>query len=245
MGIRAFAVFVIVFSLATTELVAQHSSSTTEGPLETSNDVLRRHHIAHTEPALIAALQNNDPEVRELAAVVLAEDGAKDAIPSIVEALRAETVPENQASMALSLARLGESMGRETLKNMCDDATKPDRLRMAAAVKMRYLHDDSCLPAVGLVLQSGRDAAARTQALYLVPSFRHLPEEDFQPLFGLVVKALEDREHGVRMAASSVLGQIGDVSAIPHLRNALAKEQNDGCRLTMRLVLQQLEKKGH
>jgi len=49
----------------------------------------------------------------------------------------------------------------------------------------------------------------------------------------------------VRMAASSVLAQIGDVSAIPHLRNALAKEKNDGCRLTMRLVLQQLEKKGH
>jgi HEAT repeat protein len=136
-------------------------------------------------------------------------------------------------------------MGRETLKNMCDDVTKRGWDRMLAAEYMSQLHDDSCLPAIVQVLRSGRDADGQTQALYLVPSFQHLPEEDFQPLFGLVVKALEDPENGVRMAASFVLGQIGDVSAIPHLRKALAKEHDEGCRSTMQSVLQQLEKEGH
>jgi HEAT repeat protein len=245
MRVRISGVFLIVISLLASQLFAQDAVSNGEGALETetTEHTLQRFHIAHTEPALIKALRSHHWEVRVLAAFVLAEDGAKDAIPAIEEVLRTETVPGHQVNIAFSLARLGESTGRETLKSMCADSTQLGSDRMLAAVYMRDLHDDSCLPYIVQVLQSGGDVDGQIQALYLVPSFRHLPEEGFQPLFGLVVRALTDPESRIRMTASSVLGQIGDVSAIPYLRNALAKESDEGSRITMQLVLQQLEKK--
>jgi HEAT repeat protein len=245
MHVRISIVLIVAICLFTSGLFAPRAISATDGRLETVSEALRRHNIEHTEPALVAALQNQDPEVRELAARALADDGAKHTIPSIKDALSTETVPTNQANIAFSLARLGEEGGRETLKKMCSDATEPEWLRMLAAVNMRSLNDDSCLPSIMQVLQSRGNPDGRKQALYLVPSFSHLPAQSFRPLLDLVEKELSDPESGVRMTASSVLGQIGDVSAIPYLRKAIAREYNEGCREQMRMDLKNLEKREH
>ena len=47
------------------------------------------------------------------------------------------------------------------------------------------------------------------------------------------------------MTASSVLGQIKDIDAIPHLRKVVAKEQNLSCREQMEIDLEHLEKAQH
>jgi HEAT repeat protein len=91
------------------------------------------------------------------------------------------------------------------------------------------------------MLQSGSDPDARIQALYLVPSLNHLAGEEPAKVVDLIANgALHDQMPRVRMAASNTLGRLGDVSAIPYLRNALAKESDGACRIVMQTALQRL-----
>jgi HEAT repeat protein len=223
--------------------IAQENGRSFNGPPETAKHALQRHGIGLTREALVSALRSPDAEVRELAAQVLAEDHEKDAIPSIVEALAAETVPANRVNIAFFLAQLGEEIGRTTLKRACDDFTISAWVRMLAAVNMRALHDDYCLASVVDVLQSWDDPGARKQALSLVPDFERPSEQNAQNLFSLVVKALADQTPGVRTTASNTLGRLGNVAAIPALQSALANEHDEGCRFEMQMDLQQLQNK--
>jgi len=71
---------------------AQETPGAQSGSVRLSRfgDLLREDHIELTEPSLIRALKNPNPEVRFLAAMKLAEDKAIDAIPAAKEALAAE-----------------------------------------------------------------------------------------------------------------------------------------------------------
>jgi len=234
---------VIVWVMSTDVSIAQENGGNFNGAPESAKHALKRHGIVLTREALVSALRNPDAEVRELAAQVLAEDGEKEAIPSIVEALAAETVPANRVNIAFFLAQLGEETGSTALKRICDDFAISAWIRMLAAVNMRALHDDYCLASVVDVLQSSDDRGARMQALTLVTDFERPSEENAQKLLSLAVKALADKEAGVRMIASDTLGRLGNVAAIPALQTALANEDVDGCRLEMWRVIHQLQKK--
>lgn len=236
----------ILIFVASVGTFAQSDSPIFEGQPETARAALARHHIQLTESALLKALRSPKPEVRDLAAEVLAQDGTTNAIPLIKAAMLAETVPGKRINFAFALAQLGDPIGRETLKNICDNNKEPAYIRMSAAVNMRYLKDESCMDAVFSVLQSNPDddgGAGKAQALSLLPSFKHLAAEDPQRTVDVVTKALSDATPGVRMVASSTLGTLGQISAIPHLRAALEKEQNESCRLQMSLDLQRLQNK--
>jgi HEAT repeat protein len=214
-----------------------------DGQPETAKHALQQRHIALTMTSLVAALRSPDAEVRELAAQVLAEDSEKDAIPAIIEALKSETVPRNQVNIAFFLAQLGDDTGLTTLRRFCEDTAKPGYIRMIAAQHMQDLHNDSCWNVVVDMLQSGNDPDARIQALSLVPSLDHLAGEDPSKVLDLIEKALHDQIPGVRTAASNTLGRLGNVSAIPYLRDALAKESDGSCRVVMQMALQRLQEK--
>jgi HEAT repeat protein len=236
---------ILIFIVTITCAVAQYHIPVAEGQPETTKEQLKRHHVALTEQGLIKALGSREAEVRELAAQALSEDGYKDAVPSIEQALLAETVPGNRVNIALSLAKLGDPVGRELLKSTCDNDTEPAHIRTLAAVDMSYLHDESCATAVFDVLKSTSpdDVGAREQALSLLPGLKELKKQNAQRILDAAAKALRDDAPGVRMIASSTLSSLGDPSAIPYLRSALDKEQDEGCRLQLSVDLAKLQSK--
>ena len=238
--ILILAMFAFLLSAAT---FSQSAPPTGEGPPETIEEALLRHHIALTKESLVAALRNQDPEVRQLAAQKLASNGAIDTIPSMNEALSEERVPWNRANIAFALAQLGDKAGMVTLKSICEDAAMPAFTRIAAVQHLQWLHDDSCLTAVAEVLQFGEDSGSRIAAISLVSWGHHFSEGDSLRFFDLIVKALEDPAPGVRIEASSALGRLGNVSAIPSLQAALAKEHEMSIRLAIRRALQRLQKR--
>jgi hypothetical protein len=83
-----------------------------------------------TEPALIAALKNPDPDVRFLAAMKLSEDKATDAIPQVKEAIAVEKVPRTRVNMAVALGLLGDPGGHHELKRLCADTGFPPEFRL-------------------------------------------------------------------------------------------------------------------
>src|SRR5260370_37845053 len=79
-----------------------------KGTLSTAAEILTQRHISLTKDSLVEALRNDDAQIRYLAAVQLAEDRVKDAIPAIIQALEVERTPQGKVYIANALAEMGD-----------------------------------------------------------------------------------------------------------------------------------------
>jgi HEAT repeat protein len=230
--------------------VVQPMSADTSGLHGTPEQFFEQHHIALDEPTVMSALRSNNGEVRVMAAELVGQDWPKDAVPAIEEALQKENDIRNRINMATDLARLGDALGRETLRSVCHTASEWGSVRMSAAFALSTeFQDDSCLDLVFDVLQKDsdpKDTSAKEQALEVTPDLiGRLSRPQSQKLFDLLAKALGDPWPGVRITASVTLGRLGDVAAIPRLQAAIANEKDEGCRSAMAGELKSLQiKKG-
>jgi HEAT repeat protein len=118
-----------------------------------------------TKEALLAALQDDDPSVRGLAASMLAAGGDQDAVPFIWVALSKETVRGNRVTLALAAARLGSKDAIMVLKAECGNTSDPEGIRMMAAGAALYVGSEDCLNNVVDVLRVRDDNQAVLQAL--------------------------------------------------------------------------------
>jgi HEAT repeat protein len=199
----------------------------------TFRDALKQRHIEPTRQGLADALQNPDWQIRYLSALVLAENGQRDAIDEIRQALKEEKVPEARGNIALALAQLGDEEGLETLRGTCADSSAPARLRIYAAKYMLDLHHDDCLTFVTDLIRSSTDPAVRVIALSLVPRFQNVSPAELERLSSSAVGALSDQHPEVRSAASLALGLLGDASVIPALKSAIGSEKEEPIRTEM------------
>ena len=117
--------------IALTIVLSIAVSAMAPGRGRTFAEELQSRDVQLTKPALINALKSTDGEVRYLAAMKLAEDKAVEAVPAILDALAAETLPVTRTNIALALAHMGEERGFSTLEDTCAGrgvgAAQPDR----------------------------------------------------------------------------------------------------------------------
>lgn len=206
--------------------------------------MLTQHHIPLTKDALIAALHNDSAEIRGLAASQLADEGAKDAIPAIVEALESERVPTQKIYIAQALAYMGDQRGLQALRNDCEDTslTMVDRLTAVEYLVFNH-HDESCWRTVVEAAQSRDGYDDRLQALTLIPSFKKLSAEQSATFHALILNGLRDDNASVRIEASNALRITGDAGAIPALEAAIAAESRPDVQSMLESNLKDLQKK--
>jgi HEAT repeat protein len=229
--------------------VAQETPGAQIGSVRLSRfgDLLREHHIELTEPALLQALKNRDPEVRFLAAMQLAEDKAADAIPEVKEALASEKVPRTRVNIAVALGLLGDPGGHEEMRRLCADQSFPPEFRLYAVRYMFDLHvenNSDCLHAaeqiVATVDADYHTIGHRNMALQLLPQFRDLTPQESEKVFQLVVGRLDDPEPTVRMQASQALVDLGKpATAVRYIEAAAGKEKEES---VLRVFEKNLEK---
>jgi len=242
---------ILVFVLIPSTSAQQPEAQVGSVRLSRFGDLLRELHIELTEPSLLRALKNPNPEIRDLAAMKLAEDKAVDAVPQVKEALEAEKVPRARVNIAVALGLLGDPGGRDELKRLCADENFPPEFRLYA---VRYMFDlgvgkdEGCLNAAEAIVQMVAadylTAGYRVTALELLTRFRNLTQEESQTIFELVVHRLEDSEPVVQMAASGALVSLGNPAAIPYLEAMIAREQDENIRSVLEANLKKLREKG-
>jgi HEAT repeat protein len=213
--------------------------------VETIDHALRRHHVALTRSGLLSALRNPEPEVRGLAAAKLAQDRTTEAIPDMVEALAAESVPLTKMNIAFALAQLGNQEGSSTLVEACHDPEFNYGVRLEAAHYMLALHSNACLPDV-IELTHSKDESnttCRFEALSLLPEFKGASEQETQEILGSLLEGLLDTNDGVRISAANGLSQLGNTTAIQYLLNSIATERDDTVRGAFKRALKSLQDK--
>ncbi len=227
-------------------LAWSQSPSESNGAIPTASELLKRHNIQLTQTALVDALRNADPEVRYLAALKLAEDKAIETVPAIKDALTSEKVPRTRTNIAFALAELGDQLGFDTLEGNCGSRDQGAGIRTQSAGYMLSLDHESatCRDALLEVLQTGSNGY-RAQAASLLPGYHNLSGEDSKRALVGLVRALHASDAFLQMAAGRALADLGDIRAIPELREAVSREREEVVRLQLGEDLRTLQEKMH
>jgi HEAT repeat protein len=204
---------------------------------------LQDNHIAFTTEALLAALRHPVSGVRSAAAHELAARMGKDAVPSILSALAAETFPGTRIQLACAASKLGAEEGVAALKSMCGDPSWSAVLRMSAAWAMLVAGREDCLGNVMDVVRVHDDIQATNQALNLFTWFKHVPAREMQEVRNLVRMSLRSDNVLIKRQASYVLRQWADSPALEDLQSAIAGERDEAVREAMIKDLKALEEK--
>jgi HEAT repeat protein len=205
---------------------------------------LQEHHIAITNQAVTAALSDKDAGIRQAASHVLSSRWPEQAGPAIQQAMLREGDALVRIYLPDDLAELGNDAGRQRLKAECHNNENRSSTRIVAARSLIDLHDDSCDDAVLDVLRADsdpQDTLANVYALNLVPSFIHRSDSrGYQLVMDLTVEDLNDPDQQVRLTSATILGSLGDPSAIPALQVAVENEPDAKVRAAMLIELKKL-----
>ena len=200
-------------------------------------------HIELMPATLFAALQNQDPVIRDAAAETLAHNTdmtglTKDTVVSaLITALKNEK--QVRFEIASDLVDLGAQEGFSALRDMCNDQNLIAFRRISAAQALANAGDEHCLDNVLTIMQSASDQD-RTYALSTLPSYKQISPEQSQAIFSLLTKSLTDKTSLVRSSASRALVELGKTEAIPYLESALASERDEHMKLQLETDLRRL-----
>jgi HEAT repeat protein len=202
-----------------------------------------RYHIVPNKEGLLGALRHERGDVRSFAALKLAADGHKDAIPPILAALTVETREGVKITLAIAAAQLGAEDGMKALKSMCEDPSWSPGMRMIAAQGMIGFFGGEAAPSAQTALQGCLTSAwsvlrsppgdnqAAVMAMNLVARIRQIPPTPLQEIRDIGAMYLRDQAPELRMAASRFIREMaGDSWAVSQLRAALDVEREEAIR---------------
>lgn len=199
------------------------------------------HHIPVTKDGLMFALHSDDIRLRNLAVNELAEEGVREAVPDLLALLDAEVDPNERVALAGALAKLGNGRGMSTLEAYCDDKTASLDARLNAAARLLRYQPRPC---TGTIMEALQSTDFRYQAMFLIMQWKELSPGESAQVKAILVKCLSNADSGGRVQAAGYIAKLGDLSAIPALEAATAKETDPAVRNAMEYYLKTLKAKG-
>lgn len=220
-------------------------------PPQTPADVLRSKGIAdQSEPSLVAALTNSDPEIRNLAANTLAQYHLAEAAPAIESALSREQDPSAQIGLSEALWSLHDDKGEAHLHIMCTDSSLKfmTLVSIIDALKLTHLPTAVCtetfFAAFTRAKEPGEIAMGTTR---LAALYRDATRDQQLRIITTLRLLLADKkqEPSVRLESSQALSEIGTPECAEAIRTAIAQEPNPDFRTFFEATLKGLEKNPH
>jgi HEAT repeat protein len=202
-------------------------------------ELLRVHGIDTSEPSLLAALRDSDPQVRSSAAAQLAQNRDVRAIPAIEKALSTETDTQARIAMGAELARMGDAAGPAHLESMCsdanlstDDVVRAERqLAMAHDVRPRFPSPGKCADVILAALETVSASDKRRYLLTTLASMVHeVPSDQATRMIADAQNLLADPDGTVRLGASQALADMRSTASIDAIRKAIQNEPSPDLR---------------
>jgi HEAT repeat protein len=219
-------VCVAIFVCGFQSTVAQTMQSGNNVPLTSFADSLRARGIDTFPSALVAALHNDDPKIRALAAYKLAEDRHKEAIPAIEAALSTEKNPQTRVGISSALWSLGDEEGRKQLETICTNPSLPTSVITNATNNLQMRgQGGKCANTILTLIDRATESYQRQALLPLFPGMYSgsIPEVATR-MVASPQGMLSDKSPAVRIMASHVLVQMGSKSSAELIQSASMRE---------------------
>jgi HEAT repeat protein len=165
-------------------------------------------------PALIDALRDDDPRIRQAACTALGQIGDPAAVPELTKRLQ-DSVSDVRIAACTALGQIGDSSAVPELIKCLED-TDYD-VRIAACTALGKIGDPSPVPVLITCLDYWYISQAAANALIQIG----------KPAVPALIETLTDPNERVRKAACTALGQIGDSIAVPELIQCLKDRYSD------------------
>lgn len=225
-------------------LFVRAAQSSGGGPLTSFADSLRAHGIGLSQPALIDALRNSDPEIRAVAALKLDEDHDSASVAPIEDALATETDPRTRIAMAEALWGLHDPTGLASLQAMCTDESLSIFDIVEVAQHLGLIGESSAACASPILTYLDPTTDRRQVVLPALPDlYRWVPSRQAAQIISNLQDMLTDEDGTVRMEASHALAQIGSRGSIEALSKAIAQENDPSVQASLENDLDRLENK--
>jgi hypothetical protein len=241
---------VVVFCFITSGFATSQKrvvSSSTGGPLTPFADTLRAHGFDTSEPSLLRALGNSDPEVRSVAALKLAEDHHFGAVRSIKDALASESNLRTRIAMSEAIWGLHDPKGIASLQAMCSDQSLALSDLVEVVQHLNILGHSSQLcadPVFRHLASAGNSSEAREIALPALPNmYRWVSPEEASQIVTTLQEMLTDSSAYGRLEAGHSLVRIKSYASADALRTAISRQTDSVVRSSLQEDLDELEKK--
>jgi HEAT repeat protein len=195
--------------------------------------------------SLRKALRDPRPEVRGLAAAMLAEDKDKNSVPAIHQALMNASSALEKESLAQALVTLGDPEGNIAMQEICQDKKAREDLRLVVASQLADTGDNACVGSVVEILSSTNDHSVRQTAMQFLKQHQEVPPNMEHDLQSGLESALQDEIPSNRQTASECILLFRLSSASDSLRKAMNAEKDSATRLHMQSDLSKLESSRH
>ena len=194
----------------------------------TMEEALQSFHIGTSRDALLAALHNSYPAIRGLAAMKLASDGDRSAVPAIEHALKVETDRPERFNIARALKLLGDPDGDRELATICSDPAQRPDWRLEAADDLAPSVGRDCFSSVVNILESSDNPVLAGYSLEILLKLNWRDRMSQQPeeremAHGLIL-ALSNSISDVRQKAAKCIVLYRVTAAVPALQDAAKKE---------------------
>ena len=194
----------------------------------TMEEGLQSLHIGTSRDALVAALHNSYPAIRGLAAMKLASDGDRSAVPAIRHALKVEPDRLERFNIARALRLLGDPDGNSELAKICSDPAERSDWRLEAADELAPSVGRDCFSSVVSILASSDNPVLTGSSLETLLKLNwrdsmSQQSEEREMAHGLVL-ALSSSIPDVRQKAAQCIVKYRVIDSVSALRKATDKE---------------------
>ena len=187
-----------------------------------------------TISALIRVVrQDNAPSVRRVAAWALGNIESREAVQELTRALSQDSDARVREMAAWALGNIEDRSANAALGTAArSDAD--DKVRETAVWALGNIEDRGSLEILGQIAGSDRSTRVRGTAAWAIGQ---LDAEGMRAPAGLL-QALKDESTDTRVKAAWALGELGDINALPAIREAMRVEKSDeGQRALIRALM--------
>ncbi|MCX5784105.1 MAG: HEAT repeat domain-containing protein [Elusimicrobia bacterium] len=185
-------------------------------------------------PYLIAALKDENAQVRVAAVDGLGMLSAIEAAPQLAEMLTTDKEPTVRQAVAISLSYImAPTSGPALLKALNDTSTAVKYAAAHTLGAMKYAPAEDQL----ISMLADTDAGSRRVAIAALGDLQSKKAEQ------TVIKMLADNDKYIRLEAVRALGNIGDKSALDELKKNLNPNEDPAVRVETALALSKMDDK--
>lgn len=192
----------------------------------TISQALAANGIGSSIEDLRRALHNENPNIRGMAAMQLADDKDLASIPAIQDQASREHNPLAELNLAKALINLNDSFGRKIMAKLCRNRSLPIDLRVNAANSLTN-SSNACFSEMVGTLGS---ASTQSELLSILDYLNHAPTTLSRDLSSNLATKLEallaDHMPQIRQEAARCIAHFRLLEAVPSLRQAASKEED-------------------